>query len=222
MLIELKNISKSYASPGGTSSIEVLKNVSLSIDKGETVAIVGPSGCGKSTLLNLIGGLDLPDAGDVLIAGKSLKGLNEDQLSDFRRQTVGFIFQLHHLLPQCTLLENILIPTLAGNPANDSKERAIDLLKKLGINERAQHFPSELSGGEQLRAAVARALINQCEILLADEPTGSLDQANASMLTDLILEINQSFNLTLVLVTHSEAIAKRMQKVYQLENGVLT
>jgi len=222
MQIELKNVSKKYASPGGASSIEVLKDIDLSVDKGESVAIVGPSGCGKSTLLNLIGGLDQPDAGDVAIAGKSLKELDEDQLATFRNQTLGFIFQLHHLLPQCTLLENTLIPTLAGNAVEDkAKDRAMNLLKRLGIDKRADHFPAELSGGEQLRAAVARALINQPEILLADEPTGSLDQSNANMLTDLILEINESFMLTLVLVTHSEAIAKRMKKTYHLDNGAL-
>jgi len=167
MQIKLKNVSKKYISPGGSSSIDVLKDINLSVDKGESVAIVGPSGCGKSTLLNLIGGLDQVDAGDVVIAGKSIKKMDQDQLAAFRNQTLGFIFQLHHLLPQCTLLENTLIPTLAGNAREDkAKERAMSLLTKLGIDERADHFPAELSGGEQLRAAVARALIKAVHITI--------------------------------------------------------
>ena len=219
--IELTNVSKRYNSANGTS-LDVLKNISLSLKKGETAAIHGPSGSGKSTLLNLIGGLDTPDTGTIHVAGKNLSGLSADALAQFRNQSVGFVFQLHHLLPQCTLRENILIPSIAGHqPSASIVTRANELMERLSIDTRANHYPSELSGGERLRAAVARSLMNDPEVLLANEPTGSLDEENAIKLTDLLLEINQSLNLTLLVVTHAQTIADRMQVAYRIRSGSL-
>ena len=221
MLAELHNVTKSYRSDA--NPVPVLNGIELRIEPGETIAIVGPSGCGKSTLLNLLGALDQPDSGEVRVAGKNLKNLNADELAEYRNTTVGFIFQLHHLLPQCTVLENVLIPTLARKNADRTalRARAAKLLEAVGLGHRLEHRPGQLSGGERQRAAVARALINEPKLLLADEPTGSLDRASALRLTDLLAEIREREKITIVMVTHAPDLAKRMSRVLELVDGKL-
>ncbi len=218
-LIELKNITKSYTEPEQQTSVPVLRGISLSIEAGESVAIVGPSGCGKSTLLNILGSLDEPDEGDVLLEGESLKGASAQRLSELRSQKIGFIFQLHHLLPQCTVLENVLIPTLALKNGPDREARARELLKIVGLDHRANYRPAQLSGGERQRVAVVRALINEPRLILADEPTGALDEANAAALTDLLIDLQKKTGVTLVLVTHHRAQAERMGRLLQIHEG---
>ena len=222
MLAELHNVTKSYRSDA--NPVPVLNGIELRIEPGETIAIVGPSGCGKSTLLNLLGALDQPDSGEIRVAGKNLKGLNADELAEYRNTTVGFIFQLHHLLPQCTVLENVLIPTLVRKDADRTalKTRAAKLLEAVGLGHRLDHRPGQLSGGERQRAAVARALINEPKLLLADEPTGSLDRASAERLADLLVEIREREKITIVMVTHAPDLAKRMSRVLSLEDGKLS
>jgi lipoprotein-releasing system ATP-binding protein len=186
------------------------------------MAVVGPSGSGKSTLLNIMGTLDRPSAGRVLLEGRDLAGLPEQDLSAVRNRSIGFVFQDHHLLPQCTVLENVLIPVLAQRArAGDAAERACSLLDRVGLGGRLDHRPGQLSGGECQRVAVVRALINQPRLLLADEPTGSLDGANAEAMTDLLAELNEEEGIALVVVTHAERLAERMRPVYRLCDGQL-
>jgi ABC-type lipoprotein export system ATPase subunit len=221
-LIELRNVSKAYAEPGSNLSVPVLREVNLSIEAGESVAITGPSGCGKSTVLNLLGTLDEPDQGEIFFDGESLKGASQMKLSQLRSAKIGFIFQLHHLLPQCTVLENVLLPTLALMPRPDAKamqDRAMELLKIVGLEHRANYRPAQLSGGERQRAAVVRSLINNPKVILADEPTGALDEQNANLLTDLLLSLVDKFGIALVLVTHHPAQAQRMKRVVKLHEG---
>ena len=224
MLLELRGISKSYPGPDGSEEIAVLDQVDLSIDKGDAVAVVGPSGSGKSTLLNLIGTLDTPSQGEILFEGRSLAELSELEIAAYRNRSVGFIFQLHHLLPQCSVEENILLPTLArpekGERSN-FRERARTLLERVGLSGRRNHRPGQLSGGERQRVAVARALINDPKLLLADEPTGSLDQSNASKLFDLLYSLNQEEGLTLIVVTHASDLADRLPRILKLTDGRL-
>ena len=221
-MIKLVDVVKSYVSDGG-EAIEVLKGISLDVKEGEALALTGPSGSGKSTLLNLIGALDRPCKGSVEIAGKSPLELSDDELADLRRDCIGFVFQQHHLLPQCTLLENVLLPVLASSPKVDkaTEERAMKLLERVGLADRVNHFPSQLSGGESQRAAVVRALINQPKLLLADEPTGSLDHKNALALTELLLELHQEEGMTLVMVTHSLELANKLQRQIAISEGKL-
>ena len=221
MLAELHNVTKSYHSDA--NPVPVLNGIELRIEPGETIAIVGPSGCGKSTLLNLLGALDRPDSGEVRVTDKDLTKLNADELAEYRNTTVGFIFQLHHLLPQCTVLENVLVPTLVRKGADRSalRSRAVKLLEAVGLGHRLDHRPGQLSGGERQRAAVARALINGPKLLLADEPTGSLDRASAVRLTDLLAEIREREKITIVMVTHAPDLAKRMSRVLELVDGKL-
>ena len=191
-LLELRDVSKSYTEPGSNNAVSVLKDVSLTIEPGESLSITGPSGCGKSTLLNILGTLDEPDRGEILFHGKSIKGATPKEISELRSQEIGFIFQLHHLLPQCTVLENVLLPVMALAKRPDLKaaeKRARDLLAAVGLGERISWRPTQLSGGERQRAAVVRALINQPKMILADEPTGALDEANADSLTTLIVKM---------------------------------
>jgi lipoprotein-releasing system ATP-binding protein len=221
-LIQLKNVSKSYTDPGSGSSVPVLRGISLSIEAGESVAIVGPSGCGKSTLLNILGTLDEPDEGEVLFDGKSLRGSNAQGLSALRSEKIGFIFQLHHLMPQCTVLENVLLPTLALKEkpeATGARNRAEELLEAVGLKDRAQWKPAQLSGGERQRVAVVRALMNQPKLLLADEPTGALDEKNADSLTLLLLDLQKKTGTSLVLVTHHPAQAAKMSRVLKIHEG---
>jgi ABC-type lipoprotein export system ATPase subunit len=222
-LIELKDVSKRYASASGGAAVSVLNSVSLTLHEGESVAIVGPSGCGKSTLLNVLGTLDEPDQGEVLLQGKSLRGASAAQLAALRSEKMGFIFQMHHLLPQCSVLENVLVPALAlkGADLGAARKRAEHLLDTVGLAERLNWRPAQLSGGERQRVAVVRALINQPRLILADEPTGALDEANAATLTDLLLTLQRESGVALVLVTHHPAQAARMGRTLMLREGTL-
>lgn len=222
-LLELRNVCKSYPSDGGRT-VDVLKNVSHTLEHGASMAVLGPSGCGKSTLLNLIGTLDQPTSGHVLFEGVDLQTLDERGIARMRNRHLGFVFQLHHLLPQCTVLENVLIPTLANPQARSATEctqRAEQLLERVGLADRRHHRPGQLSGGERQRTALVRALINNPPLLLADEPTGSLDHASAEKLGDLLAELNREDGVTLVVVTHSLDLARRMSRIYQIRDGAM-
>lgn len=224
-LLELRHVSKAYTEPVSGASVPVLKEIDIAIEPGQSIAITGPSGCGKSTLLNILGTLDEPDAGEVLFEEKTTRGLGTRALAALRSTGIGFVFQLHHLLPQCTVLENVLLPTLALPTPPDpkaSRERAMDLLKTVGLDQRAGYRPAQISGGERQRAAVVRALINSPKLILADEPTGALDEENSKLLTDLLLSLVDKFGIALVLVTHHPLQAERMQRVCRLHEGRLT
>ena len=219
-LLQLKNIFREFPSAEGGTPLEVLRGLSMDVARGESIAIVGPSGCGKSTLLNLIGTLDQPTDGAIAFDGRDLIALNDDELAVLRNREMGFIFQNHHLLPQCTVMENVLVPTLAhGRATADDEERARHLLNRVGLGERLSHRPGQLSGGERQRVAVVRALINQPQLLLADEPTGALDQNTADQLGQLLVELNAEKNVTLITVTHSEKLAVRMTRTVELKEG---
>ena len=223
-MLELINVSKDYQSPADTGSVSVLKNITLKIEKGRSIAIVGPSGCGKSTLLNIIGALDRPTSGRVLFDGNDLAKAGDIELAGIRNSEIGFVFQLHHLLPQCTVLENVIVPTLADKNRSLRKEvdeRAVSLLERVGLKDWMLHRPGQLSGGQRQRVAVVRALINQPKLLLADEPTGSLDEHAAQNIAELLVELNQSEQVTLILATHSIKLAEHMGQVLELSNGTL-
>ncbi len=223
MLLELRDIVKNYAPTRDAVPVTVLSGASLQLATGESVAVIGPSGSGKSTLLNIIGALDTPSSGSVSLDGKNLAGLSDDDLAAIRNRTIGFIFQSHHLLPHLTVLENVLVPTMATkNSANDDLQaRAWKLLDRVGLLNREHHRPGQLSGGECQRVAVVRALINQPKLLLADEPTGALDQKHADELANLLVELNREQNVALIVVTHWRELAKRMGKLYELREGKL-
>ena len=224
MLIELKNIVKKYDAPYGKAPITVLDSVSLQVEQGAAIAVVGPSGSGKSTLLNIIGTLDKPTSGSILFTGKNLTNISENELTKIRNMEIGFIFQLHHLLPQLTVLENVLIPTIPRNKENNFEKltnRAKSLLAKVGLKNQFDYFPAQLSGGERQRVAVVRALINRPKLILADEPTGSLDQASADTLGQVLIDLNRVEATTLLVVTHSIDLAQKMDTVYNLHNGKL-
>lgn len=221
-LIELTNITKAYTDPGSGAKVPVLRGINLKIDSGEAVAVIGPSGCGKSTLLNILGTLDTPDEGDILFDGESLRQGTPKQLAAVRSEKIGFIFQLHHLMPQCSVVENVLLPTLAlKTPPADAMQRAESLLEQVGLKDRMHWKPAQLSGGERQRVAFVRALINQPRLILADEPTGALDETNAAALTDLLLQLQKSSGVTLVMVTHHRAQAERMGRVLTIHEGSL-
>jgi lipoprotein-releasing system ATP-binding protein len=224
-LLQLRNVAKSFRSPDGSSQgVPVLRSIDLQLARGESLSIVGPSGSGKSTLLNLIGSLETPDSGQLLWLGDDLAGRNESALAEFRNQEIGFVFQHHHLLPQCTAVENVLLPTLAQNGSRvpaEAAQRAEHLLHRVGLKDRMRHLPAQLSGGERQRVAVVRALINDPAMLLADEPTGSLDGASAAALGDLLVELNAEHDLALVVVTHSKELAGRMARQVELQDGCL-
>ncbi len=224
MILELKNIEKRFTLPSGKGEITVLKDISLKVAEGEAIAVVGPSGSGKTTLLNIIGSLDKPTSGEVNVAGKNLSDLDDAELSKTRNLDMGFIFQLHHLLPQCTVLENVLIPTIPFAPrkdAGDTEDFARKLLEKVGLEKHLDYFPAQLSGGELQRTAFVRALINKPKLVLADEPTGSLDRESAENLGQLLVTLNKEESTTLMVVTHSMELARLMDKVYNLKNGKL-
>jgi ABC-type lipoprotein export system ATPase subunit len=223
-LLKLTGISKSYAAAGGANELPILNGINLELERGESLAIIGPSGSGKSTLLNIIGTLDRPSAGTVNLDQKELTRLNDVELADVRNRKIGFIFQGHHLLPQCTVLENVLVPTLASKDKAlraSAPERARRLLDRVGLAARLEHRPGQLSGGERQRVAVVRALINEPVLLLADEPTGALDRASAQNLSQLLVELNQEQKVTLIVVTHALDLAGRMQRALKIENGTL-
>lgn len=224
MLLTLNGISKGFGSISDSTYRPVLKDLALKVREGERIAILGPSGSGKTTLLNLIGGLDYPDTGKVIFRGQDITGLSNAEMDRYRNQEIGFVFQFHHLLPQCTLLENVLIPTLVQSDKAERAarlERAKALMKRVGIWIYRDKLPGKLSGGECQRAAVVRAMINAPSILLADEPTGALDRENVEVMADLLLELNQEDGLTLLVVTHSIDLARRMGKTLEFKNGKL-
>jgi len=223
-MLELINVTKSYQTPGNKDGVCVLKNITLKVTKGQSLVIVGPSGSGKSTLLNIIGALDRPTSGKVLFDGEVLAEMNESELAKIRNRQIGFVFQLHHLLPQCTVLENVLVPTLAGKTHLSKKEiqeRATNLLQRVGLNDHLLHRPGQLSGGQRQRVAVVRALINSPKLLLADEPTGSLDKDAAENISELLVELNRSEGVTLIAVTHSLKLAELIGNVMELSDGLL-
>lgn len=221
-VLELIDVHKRFDAPSGLASPEVLRGVSMLLDAGQSISIVGPSGAGKSTLLNIIGSLDRPSSGTVAIRGRDLAGLKDDELARLRSREVGFVFQLHHLLAQCTALENVLIPTLAtGRDAAQCRRSATRLLERVELGDRMDYRPGMLSGGERQRVAVARALVNGPRLLLADEPTGSLDSASADSLAELLVQLNREGGVTLIVVTHCESLARRMARRYTLRDGVL-
>jgi lipoprotein-releasing system ATP-binding protein len=240
-LLWLDKVSKDFAPGEGAPVVRVLRETSLEIVQGESVAIVGPSGSGKSTLLNIIGTLDQPSSGRVLLRGEDLASLNALEVARLRNAQIGFIFQFHHLLPHCTVWENVLVPTLADGRrearraerpepgqaegparAETAQARAQRLLQRVGLGERLQHRPGQLSGGERQRVAVVRALINQPPLLLADEPTGALDHASSDSLGQLLVDLNREEGVTIIVVTHAVGLARRMGRILELRDGVLT
>ena len=221
-LLKLANVTQRFDSGAGT--VDVLKGVSLEVAAGESLAIIGPSGSGKSTLLNSIGTLDHATGGEVTLDGQNLAGLDDVQLAAVRNRKIGFVFQAHYLLPQCTVMENVLVPTLADGDESRraaARGRASRLLKRVGLEARITHLPGQLSGGERQRVAVVRALINQPRLLLADEPTGALDRASADQLAQLLLELNREEGVTLIVVTHAMDLARKLGRVLELRDGRL-
>lgn len=216
IMIQATNIHKSF------DTLEVLKGVNLSVKKGEIVSIVGPSGAGKTTLLQILGTLDMPDKGKVEVDGKDISRMNEKQMAVFRNKSIGFIFQFHQLLPEFTALENVMIPGLiAGGDKRKLKKKAEELLNYLQLSDRLEHKPSELSGGEKQRVAVARALINEPKIILADEPSGSLDSKNKEELHKLLFELRDKFGLTVVIVTHDKELAALTDRIIEMKDGLI-
>lgn len=223
-LLKLTGISKSYPAASGTSDLPILNGINLELERGESLAIIGPSGSGKSTLLNIIGTLDRPTSGTVRLGDQELTGLNDLDLAEVRNRKIGFIFQGHHLLPQCSVLENVLVPTLASKDKqlrSTAPARARDLLKRVGLDSRLEHRPGQLSGGERQRVAVVRAFINEPILLLADEPTGALDRTSAQNLSQLLVELNQERNVTLIVVTHALDLASKMKRTLEIREGQL-
>jgi len=215
-MIKAENICKSY------NQLQILKGINLSIYKGEIVAIVGASGAGKTTLLQILGTLDKADSGTLLLNEQSINKLSDKKLSDFRNKNIGFIFQFHQLLPEFTAFENVMIPAwIAKCNEAEAKQRALELFEYLGIKDRITHKPSELSGGEQQRVAVARAIINNPAVLLADEPSGNLDSASANSLHDLFFDLRDKFNQTIVIVTHNEELANRCDRKLTMKDGLI-
>ena len=218
--LQIDNVTKQY--PTRSQPLEVLRGVSLSLDPGENLAILGPSGSGKSTLLSIIGTLESPTSGRVTLDGVDPAALDERGLAAFRSRRIGFVFQDHYLLPQCSVLENVLVPAVPlGAVSDETIRRAEMLLERVGLSARREHRPAELSGGERQRAALARALINGPELLLADEPTGNLDRTTAQQVGQLLVEIQKTEPMMLIVVTHSERLAELMQKRLELDCGVL-
>jgi lipoprotein-releasing system ATP-binding protein len=216
----VEHVSKEY--PTRAEPLVVLRDVSLALQQGENLAIVGPSGSGKSTLLGIIGTLDAPSGGRVLLDGQDPAQLDEPRLAAFRNRRIGFVFQDHHLLPQCSVLENVLVPTVAAGPTKpQSVRRAGMLLDRVGLKDRLDHRPAELSGGERQRVALARALINQPTLLLADEPTGNLDRTTAARIAELLLDLQKQEQMMLIVVTHSDRLARLMGRRLELDEGRL-
>lgn len=217
ILLEAKCVTKSF--PKGSGRLDVLKGVSMHVREGEAVCVTGSSGAGKSTLLHVLGTLDQPSLGKVLFGGNNLTKKSASELALFRNRTMGFVFQFHHLLPEFTALENVLLPCrIAG--VSGAKKEAKDLLGSLGLDDRLNHYPSQLSGGEQQRVAIARALIRSPQVLFADEPTGNLDSQNATAIQDLFFDLKAKKNLTLVVVTHDNQFAQRFPRRLELKDGM--
>ncbi|NQT17637.1 MAG: ABC transporter ATP-binding protein [Planctomycetes bacterium] len=218
--LTVEDVTKQF--PTRREPLTVLRGVSLELSPGENVAIVGPSGSGKSTLLNVIGTLETPTSGRVLLGGEDPANLSEPALARFRSQKVGFVFQDHHLLPQCSVLENVLVPTIAAGPTSrEAHQRAVGLLDRVGLTDRIEHRPAELSGGERQRVALARALVNRPAILLADEPTGNLDRTTAAHVAQLLLDLQREEGMMFIVVTHNSELAQRMSRTLELDEGRL-
>lgn len=217
MILKASQINKSFG------KLPILREVDLSVEKGEIVSIVGASGAGKSTLLHIIGTLDRPDSGELVVNGVNIAGLSEKRLSLFRNQHIGFVFQFHHLLPEFSALENVCIPAfINGTSKRDAEARAMELLERLGVENRALHKPSAMSGGEQQRVSVARALINNPSLILADEPSGNLDSENAASLHKLFFELRDSLNQTFIIVTHNEDLAGISDRTVHMKDGQIS
>jgi len=215
-MLDIKNVSKTYGK--GSARVDALKSVDLHVDSGDFLAITGPSGSGKSTLLHVIGGLDHTSSGEVLLEGARIDNLDESKLVDIRRSKVAYVFQQYHLIPSLTALENVLLPLTFRGARKDDEEKAEEMLKKVGLAERTKHKPSQLSGGEQQRVAIARALVNECSIILADEPTGNVDQETGVGILDLFEQLNREGH-TIIMITHSPDIASRARRVVVLRDG---
>jgi lipoprotein-releasing system ATP-binding protein len=218
LLLDIKDVRKSY-NISKVETLEVLKGINLQINKEEIVAIVGKSGAGKSTLLHLIGTLDTPDSGKIFFDGTDVYSMKEKELSKFRNSKIGFIFQFHHLLPEFTALENVMIPSMVSGKEN--KAKALELLREVGLEDRGNHRPNEISGGEAQRIAIARALINSPDLILADEPTGNLDTHNADAVMNLIFSLRDKFKQTFIIVTHNEEFAQRCDRVIRMNDGLI-
>lgn len=219
-VIDCQGVTKQFRE--GALHVDVLKGVNLSVSRGEKIAILGTSGSGKSTLLHILGGLDLPTEGKVMIQGRNVAALSDTQRGILRNQSLGFIYQFHHLLPEFTALENVAMPLLIGDlSVAEAEERASDMLQKVGLKHRLQHKPAQLSGGERQRAAIARALVTHPQAVLADEPTGNLDRKTADSIFALMQELNEELGTSLLVVTHDLTLAERMDRTYQLTDGVL-
>ncbi|QWK19724.1 MAG: ABC transporter ATP-binding protein [Hydrogenobacter thermophilus] len=219
-LIELREVKKTYRLDH--VEVHVLKGISMSVERAEVLAIMGPSGSGKSTLMNIIGCLDVPTEGEYILDGVSIKNMSTDQIAHVRNTKVGFVFQSFNLIPRLTALENVELPMIyAGVGRKERKKRAVELLKMVGLGDRIYHYPSQLSGGQQQRVAIARAIANNPPIILADEPTGSLDTATGNMIMELLLSLNESFKTTLIVVTHEPAVASYCKRVVRIKDGLL-
>ena len=216
------HIVKTYPQKDGEGALTVLDDVSISIARGSIVSVIGASGSGKSTLLHVLGGLDKPDSGNVAWNDRNIYTMDDESLADFRNRQLGFVFQFHHLLPEFTAIENIMMPALiSGTDFSKAKTRASELMEQFGIPARAEHRPTQLSGGEQQRVAMARALMNNPKLILADEPTGNLDEENTDILLDMLFKLRELENVSILLITHEKDIAKRSDVIYQLSKGHL-
>ena len=218
-MLEASHLSKTYGSPGG--ELAVLRDVSLTLQPGESASVMGPSGSGKSTLLYILGGLEPPSSGSVRLNGADPYSLSAAALAAFRNRDIGFVLQDHCLLPQCTVLENVLVPTLVGEADSGADARARALITQVGLGDRLHHRPAELSGGEKQRAAIARALVRQPRLVLCDEPTGNLDTETAGVVADLLVKLHAQQQTIMIVVTHSEALGSRFQRRWQMQRGAL-
>ncbi|MDR9417370.1 ABC transporter ATP-binding protein [Gracilimonas sp.] len=222
IVLEAKDLHKSFPAAQGRDELHVLQGMDLSISEGSVTSIIGSSGSGKSTLLHILGGLDRPDSGDIYWDNENITDYSADDMAEFRNSYIGFVFQFHHLLPEFSALENIAMPSLiAGKSSKEAFERANDLLKLFGIENRKEHRPTQLSGGEQQRVSMARALMNEPRIILADEPTGNLDQSNTDIILDQLFQLRELTGVSVLLITHEKEIASRSDRILELKNGTL-